>query len=500
MKASSSRRSFLKIALIGGGAAVLAACGSAAPTEAPKAAGSSAPAGGAAPAANAAPTATSPADAAVAKATAAVAATPAAAAANPGAPKITIEFLHQWTPDQGGGGRAMVALAKRYGEIKPNVTINQTIVPGTEYEKKQLAAFASGAVPDMTLTDAEHMPVYSDKGAFVALDDYMKRDKLNPKDWFDFAIAQCSWQGKLYAMTHHPDVRMIVYRNVPLMQEAGLDGSKAPESWDDMKSWGLKMNKKEGNRTTQYGWVPMWVQGWWGIDFPQANGSTFLSDDGKKITYDTPTTVEALDYVVKATDEINGGRDKVVEFDGGQPDKGQQNVYGNAGLGIAIGGNWYLDRIANVSKNDKALKSQISMMPGGPSAKGKQFMFGGGTMDVVVKGAKQQDAAWDYTSWIALPEGQYIAQSVSFDVGGNREGAQDKRIVDNYLLRKDVLPMFDKATAMQHFYSPAWLPMRDEVVRVQDAMLLKQMTPAQGAKELQTKLQGLLDDYWSKKK
>ena len=39
----------------------------------------------------------------------------------------------------------MVALAKRYGELKPNITINQTIVPGTEYEKKQLAAFASGA-------------------------------------------------------------------------------------------------------------------------------------------------------------------------------------------------------------------------------------------------------------------------------------------------------------------------------------------------------------------
>ena len=42
--------------------------------------------------------------------------------------------------------------------------------------------------------------------------------------------------------------------------------------------------------------------------------------------------------------------------------------------------------------------------------------------------------------------------------------------------------------------------MRDELVRVQDAMLLKQLTPAAGAKELQTKLQAILDDYWSKKK
>jgi multiple sugar transport system substrate-binding protein len=328
----------------------------------------------------------------------------------------------------------------------------------------------------------------------------MKRDKLNPKDWFDFTIAQCSWQGKLYAMTHHPDVRTIVYRNVPLMQEAGLDGSKDPESWDQLKEWGIKLNKKDGARTTQFGWVPMWIQNQWALQFPQANGSTFLDPEGKKITYDSPSTVEALEFVVKATDEINGGRDKVVEFDAGQPDKGQQNVYGNAGLGIAIGGNWFLDRIANVSKNEKAMKSQISMFPGGPSAKGKQFMFGGGTMDSVVKGAKQPDAAWEYTSWIALPEGQFIAQDVSYDVGGHREGAQDKRIVDKRLLRKEILPMFDKASAMAHFYTPVWQPMRDELIRVQDAMLLKQMTPAQGAKELQTKLQGILDDYWSKKK
>jgi multiple sugar transport system substrate-binding protein len=487
----SSRRKFLGFAAFTLAAPILAACGSAAPTPEPGKPAATQPAAAGPPL----PTSTSAAGAPQATSTAAAAAAQAPAKAG----QTVVEFLHTWEGDH-GGARAMVALAKRYEELKPNIKINQTIVAGAEYERKQLAAFASGVVPDMTLTTAETVPVYADRGALLSLDDYMKRDKLNPKDWFDFTIAQCSWQGKLYAMTHHPDVRTIVYRNVPLMQEAGLDGSKDPESWDQLKEWGIKMTKRDGARTTQFGMVPMWIQNQWALQFPQANGANFLDGEAKKITYDSPATVEALEYVVKATDEINGGRDKVVEFDAGQPDKGQQNVYGNAGLGIAIGGNWFLDRIANVSKNEKALKSLISMMPGGPSAKGKQFMFGGGTMDAVVKGAKQPDAAWDYTSWIALPEGQFIAQDVSYDVGGHREGAQDKRIVDKRLLRKEILPMFDKATSMAHFYTPVWQPMRDELIRVQDAMLLKQMTPAQGAKELQTKLQAILDDYWSKKK
>ncbi|HEV8634400.1 MAG TPA: extracellular solute-binding protein [Chloroflexota bacterium] len=484
MSISPSRRTFLRLLGVSGALSVVAACGAPAPANTPEPPAKT----DAKPAEPAKP---GPADK---PSTAPAPAKPAAT----GQP-ITVEFLHPWEGNH-GGARAMIALAKRYEELKSNVKINQTIVTGAEYERKQLAAFASGVVPDMTLTTAETVPVYGDREVLVPLDDYMKRDKLNPKDWFDFTIAQCTWKGKLYAMTHHPDVRSIVYRNVPLMQQAGLDGSKPPTSWDELKEWGTKMNKKDGNRVTQYGWVPAWIQNNWAIQYPQANGQVFLDQEGRKISYDSPATVEALDFVVKATDEINGGRDRIVEFDAGQPDKGQQNIYGNAGLGIAIGGNWYLDRIANVSKNEQAMKSQVSMFPGGPSVKGKEFMFGGGTMDSLIKGAKQQDAAWEYTAWIALPEGQFIAQDVSYDVGGHREGAQDTRIVNNRLLRKEILPMFDKATDMAHFYSPTWQAMRDEVTRVQDALLLKQMTPAQGAKELQTKLQAILDDYWSKKK
>ena len=68
-------------------------------------------------------------------------------------PAVTVELLHTWEGDH-GGARAMAALAKRYEALKPNVKIKQTVVAGAEYERKQIAAFASGVVPDMTLTTA----------------------------------------------------------------------------------------------------------------------------------------------------------------------------------------------------------------------------------------------------------------------------------------------------------------------------------------------------------
>src|SRR5689334_18909 len=116
----TSRRKFLGFAVFTLAAPIVAACGGApAPTPQP---GKPA-AAGAQPAGAPLPTSTSAAGAVQATSTAAAAAAQAPAKAG----QTTVEFLHTWEGDH-GGARAMVALAKRYEELKPNVKINQTIV------------------------------------------------------------------------------------------------------------------------------------------------------------------------------------------------------------------------------------------------------------------------------------------------------------------------------------------------------------------------------------
>src|SRR5438045_8257065 len=108
----------------------------------------------------------------------------------------TVDVLQPWSGDN-GGARAMAALAKRYFELRPDVTVKNTAV-GAEYEGKQIAAFASGRVPDVTLVFAEMLPAYADRGALTPVDDRIARDGVALSDYFDVAAAQLAWAGHVY--------------------------------------------------------------------------------------------------------------------------------------------------------------------------------------------------------------------------------------------------------------------------------------------------------------
>ena len=420
---------------------------------------------------------------------------PTAAATVASAPRVTIEMVHPWVGDH-GGTRAMDATARRYQELNPNVTIKQTVKSG-DYEQNQMAAFAAGTVPDVMLAFAELLPAYADRGVLLPLGDYLKRDKIDLKDYFDIVVAQTSWAGQVYGMTHHPDLRGVVFRNTVLMQAAGIDSAVDPSDWDTLKKWGTVLTRKDGARISQLGWAPPWAEAHWAVLFPRANGAPLINNDSGRMSFDAAPVIEALEFIVQSTEGIAGGQIGLHEFESRQPGPGLETAYTNGGLGLAIGANWYLDRIVNGSKNEQLKKSRVSAMPGGPSAAGQKFGFAGGVMNVLPKGGKQSDAAWAYARWIAQFEGQMLIQSVSYDVAGHRQAARDSKILNDRLLRPEILTLLDTTIAPAHLHVPAWPRMRDEIDRVERAMLMKQMTPRQGATELQFRLQSMMDDYRS---
>ena len=424
--------------------------------------------------------------------------TPTTAATAVPAPRVTIELVHPWVGDH-GGTRSMAATAKRYQEIMPLVTVKQTVNSG-DYEQNQMASFAAGTVPDVTLVFAELLPAFADRGVIVPLDDYIKRDNVQLKDYFDIVVAQTSWAGKTFAMTHHPDLRSVVFRNAVLFQAAGIDSGQDPVDWDTLKKWGVVLTRRDGARIAQLGWAPSWTEAHWAVIFPHANGVTLVNNDTGKVSFDAAQVIEAFEFVVQATESIVGGQLGLNEFESRQPGPGQETAYANAGLGLALGANWYLDRIVNGSKNEQLKKSRISLMPGGPGAPSQKFAFAGGVMNALPKGGKQTDAAWAYARWIAQLEGQTIIQSVSYDVAGHREAARDTKILNDRLLRHEIVMQLGAAKEPAHVHHPVWPRMRDEISRVEWAMLAKQITPRQGALELQSRLQHMMDDYRSKAK
>ncbi len=494
--ASFTRRHLLGLASSLAGTALLLACGASSSSSTPAAA----PTAGSAPAASPQPSSSAPAQPAQSgqELVPTIAAEKLIVTAVPspvGNMEGNLSLWHSFGKIQ-GGGLAMLDLIAAFTKLYPKVKITNVYDATPD---KYMAAIASGNVPDLLKLSATDIPALGQRGALLALDSYISRDKWDMKQYFDFVVEQCSWGGKTYAITHHPDIRC-TFTNPAILKEAGLDPDKVPESWDDLIVWGAKMNKQDNGRWVRFGYVPSWTEANWPTELMQANGATFLSDDGRKVNFNSDQAAEALQWAIDTTDKIDGGYNNTVtmvksnQYPGAGP---PQWLFAQSHLGMMLFGNWAWNAITIY---DPKLAAKNAMFPGGPSAKGQGFVFGGGQMVSIPKGAKSPDLAWEWLKFLGSAEGGYLVQARTSDVSGNIQAANDPRIVEAKLGRKEILPYFSKANRFAYLRSPISQQFDDEISRLADRVSLKQMTVKQALGVSEKAIQKALDDYWSTQK
>lgn len=407
--------------------------------------------------------------------------------------KTTIDVVHPWSGDN-GGARSMDALAQRFREARPDVDIRHIVAPGGDYERTQVAAFAAGNVPDVSLVFAERLPSYADRGALTALEDRAARGGVKMADYFAVVAAQTTWAGQLYGMTHHPDLRAVLYRSEPRLRAAGLDPDAPPESWVALRDAAERTVQMDGSRLAAAGWIPAWSDVPWALLLALANGATPLDASGAQAAFDDPRVVEAIAFGLAATEAGGRGFDTVADFAARQPGPGQETGLVTGSLAHAVGGSWYLDRLA-AKDGEPARRTRVGLLPGGPSSPWRRISVAGGVVQTIPTGARAADAAWSYLSWVAGPEGQRVIQSVSYDMAGLRAAARDPDAIATHLHRAEMVDWLEQTHASAHLPTPSWPMIRDELERVQQLVLQKQLGPAAAAAQLQHRAQSLLDAH-----
>jgi len=392
-----------------------------------------------------------------------------------------------------GGGLAMIDLTDRFMEMYPDVKVLNVYDAGGD---KILTALASGEGPDTFVTSAQNIPVFAERGALMNLDPFVQRDNLDLNQYFNVAIEQCSWRDRLYAMTHHPDIR-VFYRNRAIMSEVGLDPDKNPQSWDDVHDWGVEMSKQDdkGNYV-RLGYVASWTAGSWAHLFMQANGVSMLSEDGRKVMFNNDKSVDALNWAVKCVDDICGGRDNIVEFqEANATPQGKRFIwmFPLDLIGMALYGNWMTHQISVVNAE---LDFGVGMFPGGPSGEEDSYVFGGGTMMVIPQQAKHWELAWEWLKFLGSKEGGWLVQKRTGDISGRIDSAKDPKVVQEHLGRGPMVELFEKANKLSYLKSPIGSQFNDEMTRMQEQILLEAMTVKEGVDSAAKAVQDALDEYW----
>ena len=399
---------------------------------------------------------------------------------------------HNWG-NKGGGGLAMLDQVEAFMKLHPKVKMVNVFDAGRD---KFLAAIAGGNPPDLLKMDVYDLIPLGHRGALMALDPLIDRDNWDMSQYFDFALDQCSWRDKTYAITHHPDVR-VLYRDKQTFSEVGLDPEKEPQSWDDLYKWGMEMSKQEGGRYQRFGFVVNWTSNPWATQYMLANGVQLLSEDGHKATFTTEAAEEAMSFVLKCVDDICGGRDNVEEFKEihATPEgKGPYWMFPRHRIGMVQYGNWLMYPVGVINPE---MEVGIGSAPGGYSNPNKRFVFGGGTMVTIPSGAKHWELAWEWLKFLGGPEGAALVQARTADISGRKETARDPEQVKKYVGRKPMVELFEKANALSYLKSPIVRQWDAEIRTMGDRILLKEVPIKQALAEAQNEVQKALDEFWA---
>ncbi|MGW3407535.1 extracellular solute-binding protein [Streptomyces sp. NPDC000888] len=288
-----------------------------------------------------------------------------------------------------GDADVLDKVIKPFRTANPDVTVEFTLIPNSEYYTKLQSAIAAGKGPDVAQFFPESQAQFLDPSILRAVPDgLVDPDSFFNSLWDAGVVEDVAYTVPWYAYTY-----ALVYRS-DLAEKAGV---KAPAKWDEMVPF-LKALQGAGaghGLGADIGWdifngqdVAMYA---W-----QAGGS-LLSGSGKW-TLDTPAMAEALQY--NASFFTSGTADT-----SGPTFLDAQPYFVSGKTATMITGPWVIGQLDAAAKKDGWTASHVATAPLPAGASGSVSFSAGGSWGVLT-GSGNTDASWKLVRHISKPSTQ----------------------------------------------------------------------------------------------
>jgi ABC-type glycerol-3-phosphate transport system substrate-binding protein len=255
----------------------------------------------------------------------------------PGDGRVHVSYWEKWTDSEGD---AMQEVVDAFNRSQDRITVDYLNV--SQVDQKTLLATAGGDPPDIAGIWQENIYSFADNNALMPLDDFMRADRTNPKDWTDRYEKvfgnMVSYRNSVWALPSACTVYALHW-NKRMFREAGLDPERPPRTLEELDSDAERLTKRDANgNLTQMGYLPqqpMYVT--W--TFPLWFGGQLFVDN--QITADRyPANVATYEWVqnysrkygVRAINNFAGGFGEMASA---------QDPFFSEKVGMVIQGVWY---------------------------------------------------------------------------------------------------------------------------------------------------------------
>lgn len=187
----------------------------------------------------------------------------------------------------------------------PDIIVESTAIPFTQYKDQVLIAGASNNAPDVIMGNSTMMPAFNGAGLLADLEGLVSQELID--DIFPGYLAGTTYDGKIMALSWAPHP-IAMYYNTELFEKAGLDPENPPTTWEEMTEAGRAIaalgQDEAGNTIYGLGFSTGKIAqtGTLTNGVLYAFGGQFLDENGE-VSIVTEENIEALTWLKQMVDE-----------------------------------------------------------------------------------------------------------------------------------------------------------------------------------------------------
>ena len=314
---------------------------------------------------------------------------------------VTVRFWHSFVAST---RPALDALIDRFEAEHPNIRIDaQYVATGDGLVRKLMAAIHTGTAPDLSWVHSDFIGKLVEADAIYPMSEFIGGENglsdSEMADFFPAALQAARWRDTLYALPMEATTLALLY-NKDHFREAGLDPSKPPATWDDLRAYARRLTRDTNGdgRRDRYGfYVPafpasgplsIWMVLQWSPYLWSAGGH-IINPEQTRVLYDSEAGVQALTLWRDLYEEMGRPATNMThdaEFIGQQ-------------ASMIMDGPWDLPQFRDLDHFEWG----IAPLPAGQEG---PVTYLAGEHLAVFKGSAHPAEAWAFVKWVTQPEVQ----------------------------------------------------------------------------------------------
>ena len=383
----------------------------------------------------------------------------------PGRSGQEIVFWQFWPAD------VVTPLLQAYEKEHPGVRVRMEQLTWDSGQEKITAAVAAGNPPDLCELGSTWMPRMLASGSLADWSAGVADLRAGLHGW-----ELCSIGDAVYGLPWVLGTRALFY-NKTLFARAGLDSTKAPETWDELARAAAAIERLGGGvhgygvqAGDRYKLFKKFMPYAWG------NGGDVLTADLDSCVFDSPANREALTFYLSL--RKNGMLERQDALD---------QAFKQGTLGLQISGGWLFKQIPT---DAPALRYGVALVPKPGADRGTHASFAGGEVLVSFNAAKHKQAALELARFLARPENMLALAQSAKSVEPAAVGADTLAYFRAHPEEQVMVRQFESARFTPNH--PAWGDMEAAIEDEVEQALYDRKTAAQAIADAHARIVALL--------